>query len=120
MKHFMEPESVALIGISRRTGPGSFNLMETMIGFGFTGKIFPVNPHTREILGRRAYPSVSAVKETIDLAVISTPRETTIEILQDCVSAKVRAAIVVNQGFNDADGRGKEIQKEMLWKRPSK
>jgi acyl-CoA synthetase (NDP forming) len=114
MKHFMEPESVALIGISRRTGPGSFNLMENMIGFGFTGKIFPVNPHAPEILGRRAYPSVTAVKDKIDLAVISTPRETTIEILRECVSAKVKAAIVVNQGFNDADDRGKEIQKEMV------
>jgi len=38
MKNFMEPESVALIGISRKSGPGSFNLMENMIEFGFSGK----------------------------------------------------------------------------------
>ena len=114
MKNFMEPETVALIGISRKSGPGSFNLMENMIRFGFSGKIFPVNPHSKEILGRKAYPNIRAVNEKIDLAVISTPRETTLEILQDCVAAGVKAAIVVNQGFADADDRGKALQQGML------
>ena len=61
MKNFMEPESVAIIGISRKTGPGSFNLMESMIKFGFSGKIFPINPNATEILGKKVYPSVRSV-----------------------------------------------------------
>ena len=113
MKNFMEPESVALIGISRKTGPGSFNLMENMIQFGFSGRIYPVNPSSKEILGRKAYPNIREVKEKIDLAVISTPRETTLSILEDCISAGVKAAIVVNQGFADADSLGRSLQKEM-------
>ena len=113
MKDFMEPESVALIGISRKTRPGSFNIMENMIGFGFRGRIYPVNPNMREILGRKAYPNIREVKEPVDLAVISTPRETTLGILSDCVAAGVKAAIVVNQGFADADDYGKSLQREM-------
>jgi len=113
MKDFMEPGSVALIGISRKTGPGSFNLMENMIRFGFSGKIYPVNPGSSEILGRKAYPNIREVRKQVDLAVISTPRETTLSILSDCVAAGVKAAIVVNQGFADADSLGKSIQKEM-------
>jgi acetate---CoA ligase (ADP-forming) len=113
MKAFMEPESVALIGISRKIGPGSFNLMENMIRFGFEGRIYPVNPNMDALLGRRAYPNVREIGETIDLAVISTPRETTLGILSDCLAAGVRAAIVVNQGFADADDYGRSVQKEM-------
>jgi len=113
MKAFMEPEGVALIGISRKTGPGSFNLMENMIRFGFQGRIYPVNPNMSEILGRKAYPTIREIKEPVDLAVISTPRETTLGILSDCVAAGVRAAIVVNQGFADADDVGRALQKEM-------
>lgn len=113
MKNFMEPESVALIGISRKRGPGSFNYMENMIDFGFSGKIFPINPHAKEILGRKAYPNIKAVKEKIDLAVISAPREETVSILKDCVAANAKAAIVVNQGFADADSRGRQMQNEM-------
>jgi len=113
MKNFMEPKSIALIGITRKTGPGSFNFMEIMKNYGFTGKIFPINPHAEEILGEKAYPNVRAVNEKIDLAVISSPRETTLDILQDCVAAGIKAAIVINQGFGDADSRGKELQLEI-------
>jgi len=113
MKTFFEPESVALIGITRKSGPGTLNLMERMIQFGFRGKIYPVNPNAKEIFGKKAYPNVRAVKEQIDLAVISSPRETTIGILEDCASAHIKAAVVVNQGFTDADARGKALQQEM-------
>jgi acyl-CoA synthetase (NDP forming) len=113
MKNFMEPESVALIGLSRKSGPGSFNLMENMTGFGFSGKIFPINPKADMILGKKVYPNIRAVKEKIDLAVISAPREDTVSILQDCVAAGVKAAIIVNQGFADANKEGKEIQQEI-------
>jgi acetyltransferase len=113
MKNFFEPESVALIGISRKSGPGSLNLMERMIQFGFPGKIYPVNPNAKKILGKKVYPNVREVNEKIDLAVISSPRETTIGILEDCVAAGIKAAIVVNQGFTDADSRGNELQQKM-------
>jgi len=113
MRNFMEPESVALIGISRKSGPGSFNLMENMVEFGFSGKIFPINPKANRILGKKVYPNIRAVKEKIDLAVISVPREDTIDILKDCVAARIKAAIIVNQGFADANKQGKEIQREI-------
>jgi len=113
MQHFMDPKSVALIGISRKSGPGSFNLMEIMSDFGYSGEIYPVNPNAGEILGKKAYPSVTAVKQKIDLAVITSPRKTTLSILQDCVAANIKAAIVINQGFNDADSRGQQMQQQM-------
>jgi len=113
MKNFMEPESVALIGITRKSGPGSFNLMENMIEFGFSGKIYPINPKADTILGKKAYPNIKAVKEKIDLAVISAPREDTVTILKDCVEVHVKAVIIVNQGFADANNKGKEIQRKI-------
>jgi acyl-CoA synthetase (NDP forming) len=72
-----------------------------------------VNPNSDQILGQKAYPNVRAVKKKIDLAVISAPRETTLKILEDCVAAKIKAAIVINQGFTDADARGQEMQAQM-------
>jgi acetyltransferase len=114
VQYFMEPRSVALIGISRKNGPGAFNLMENIIDFGFEGEIFPVNPNSANILGKKAYPNVRAVKKRIDLAVISAPRDITLSILEDCVAAKIKAAIVVNQGFTDADRHGRQMQAQMI------
>jgi acetate---CoA ligase (ADP-forming) len=114
MKAFMEPKSVALIGITRKSGPGSFNIMENMIRYGYKGRIFPVNPKAHDILGAKVYPTIRAVNEEVDLAVISTPRENAISILEDCVAAKVKAAIIVNQGYADADNTGKKIQQGIV------
>ena len=114
MKHFMEPKSVAIIGISRRSGPGSYNLMENMINYGYKCKIFPINPNAEEILGIKAYPNVKDVGQEIDLAIISLPRDLVVKSITECIEAGVRAIIVVTQGFADADVKGKELQLEMV------
>jgi len=57
---------------------------------------------------------VREVDAKIDLAVVSAPRETTVAILRDCIAANIKAVIVINQGFADADTRGKEIQTELI------
>ncbi len=114
MKHFMEPQSVAIIGISRRSGPGSYNLMENMINYGYPGKIFPINPYAKEILGIKAYANVKKVDQKIDLAIISLPRELVVKAVTECVEAGVKAIIVVTQGFADADEQGKAFQREIV------
>ena len=110
----MEPRSVAIIGISRRSGPGSYNLMENMQGYGFEGEIFPINPSADEILGKKAYPNVKQVGREIDLAIISLPRDLVLDRVADCVAAGIKAVIVVTQGFADADARGKDLQRRMV------
>ncbi len=114
MKEFLEPESVAIIGVSRKSGPGSLNLMENMLEYGYKGKIFPVNPKAKEILGRKAYPNIKDIKANIDLAVISLPRELVLDSIRDCAEAGIKAVIVVGQGFADADEKGKVMQDEMV------
>jgi acyl-CoA synthetase (NDP forming) len=113
MNCFMKPKSVAIIGLTRKTGPGSFNLLENMRDYGYRGKIYPVNPQAKEILGVRAYRAVEDIGAPVDLAVISTPRHHVPAILEDCAAAGIKAAIVIPQGFADADAEGKALQKKM-------
>jgi len=114
MKHFMEPKSVAIIGISRKSGPGSYNLMENMMNYGYTCEIFPINPKAKDILGVKAYPSVKDVGQAIDLAIVSLPRDLVLDSVKESIDAGVKAIIVVTQGFADADARGKALQQEMV------
>lgn len=113
MNCFMEPKSVAIIGLSRKTGPGSYNLLESMTHYGFTGKVHPVNPQAEEILGLKAYKDVRDIGEPVDLAIVSTPRHHVPPVLEACADAGIRAAIVVPQGFADADAEGKALQQQM-------
>lgn len=114
MKLFMEPESVALIGVSRGTGDGSFNILENMMNYGYSGKIYPVNPKTTEILGKQVYKNVKDIEGDVDLAVISTPRDAVLDAVRDCADADIKAIIVVTQGFADGDARGRRLQENLV------
>jgi acyl-CoA synthetase (NDP forming) len=74
VKQFMEPESIAIIGISRQTGEGAFNIAENLLTYGYQGRIYPINPNATEILGVKAYPDITEAPEDIDLGVINLPR----------------------------------------------
>lgn len=105
---------MALIGLSRRTGPGSYNLLENMLEYGFPGKIIPINPSADEILGIKAWPTIQAAPKPIDLAIISLPRDLVVGTVAECVAVGVKAIIVVTQGFGDADDQGRAMQAEMV------
>ncbi len=114
MKLFMEPESVAIIGATRKNGPGTYNLVENMLRFGYRGKVFPVNPQADEILGLRAYSSIRDIGQAVDLTVINLPRDLVLKGIRECAAVGVRAVIVVGQGFADADKTGQTLQSEMV------
>jgi acetate---CoA ligase (ADP-forming) len=113
MEVFMAPESVAVIGVTRKTGTGSFNVIENMRQFGYKGKIFPVNPFADEIAGLPAYRSVREIPEPVALAIVATPREQVPGVVEECAALGVRGAIVVPQGFSDADEKGGDLQEQL-------
>ncbi len=113
MEGFLNPASVALIGVPKATGMGAFNYLENLIRFGYKGKVFPVNPKLDTILGFKAYPDVMALPEKPDLAVVTVGRERVLDVVRGCGERGIRRAIVVTQGFADADTRGKELQREL-------
>jgi acetyltransferase len=111
---FLSPRSVVFIGVPRKTGPGALNPVDNLRKWGYEGQINLVHPHVREIAGIPVLTSVTELNCGADLAVISTPRETTPDIIRKCGQKGIKAAIVTNQGFAEADERGKELQREML------
>ncbi len=114
IKLFLEPRSIALLGISRQTDPNSYNIIAPLLKQGFQGKLYPVNPHTDEIMGVKTYPEVAQIEDEIDLALLFTSRKITPKILQECADKGIKAAIIVGQGFNDAtDDLGKKLQNDI-------
>ncbi|MDQ7784446.1 MAG: CoA-binding protein [Desulfomonilaceae bacterium] len=111
---FLSPRSVVFIGIPRKSGPGSLNPVDNLRKWGYAGKIDLVHPHVSEIAGIPVLSTVSELNEPSDLAVVSTPRDTVPGIVVECGRKGIQAMIVTNQGFAEADERGRELQNEML------
>jgi acetyltransferase len=110
MKLFFEPNSVGILGASRKTGPGAFNIVECLQAYGYQGKILPINPNAQEILGIRCYPSIEKVRDKIELAVISLDRNQVLSSTEACLNAGIKAVIIISQGLTDVGGEGKVLQ----------
>ena len=114
MKKFIEPRSVALFGVSRRTGENSRNILQNMLSNGYRGKLHPINPNATEILGMKAHHRVADIDEEIDLAIINLPRSVVPGVVRECIEHGIESIIIETQGFADAiDEEGKQLQKEI-------
>jgi acyl-CoA synthetase (NDP forming) len=114
LKPFFEPQSIAIIGLSRKTGAGTHNALENLAGYGYSGQIYPVNPNAGEIMGFKAYASVNDIPGPVDLAVISTPRARVPGHIRECAARGISCISIVTQGFNDAgDEEGHRLFKEI-------
>ena len=79
----LNPESVAIVGASRAETKRGFQAIRTLMDEKFDGKIYPVNPKEKQILGLHCYDSVSDIEGPVDLALITTPAKTIPAVLED-------------------------------------
>ncbi len=110
---FFYPESVALIGASANPMRPSYNLVGNQVKLGFQGRMYPVHPTEKEILGKKIYPSVTSIEEVVDLAVIAVGQAQTPKILQECVEKGIRRVVLVAGGFSETGEAGRKVQQQM-------
>ena len=108
------PETVAVVGASDRPGSVGRTIMWNLISNPFGGTVYPVNARRQNVLGIKAYPSVSEVPERVDLAVIAAPAPTVPDIIHECVDAGVGGAIIISAGFRETGPEGAELERQVL------
>jgi acetyltransferase len=108
------PETVAVIGATDRPGSVGRTIMWNLVSNPFGGTVFPVNSKRPNVLGIKAYPSVSEVPQKVDLAVIVAPAPTVPGIIAECAEAGVVGAIVISAGFREAGPEGAELEERVL------
>ena len=111
MDFFFNPQSIAVVGASDK-GPGSFLLGNLLRGY--EGAVFPVNPNYEKLNGLTCYPSVEAIPDVIDLALLLIPAKAAPDILQACVNKGVRGAIIQSAGFSEVGEKGQALSQQVL------
>jgi len=96
--NLLKPKSVAIIGASRTRG---FYWVRSFLEYGFPGKIFPVNPKEKEVLGLKCYPSILDVPQDVDFAVIAVPAPIVPKVLEDCAKKGVKLVTIFSSGFSE-------------------
>lgn len=114
LSRLVDPKSVVLVGASDRKesigGRAFSNLVDES---DFQGVLYLVNPTKAEINGRKCYPSVSALPETPDVAVVGVPAAAVLPVLEECAEKGVRFVILFSSGFGEVGEEGKQAEAKM-------
>ncbi|AJZ83297.1 MULTISPECIES: acetate--CoA ligase family protein [Streptomyces] len=112
MRRLMQPRSVAVVGASNEQGKIGNSVMRNLIDGGFPGEIHPVNPKADDILGRKAYKSVTDVPGEVDVAVFAIPAKFVPAALEEVGRKGIPNAVLIPSGF--AETGEHELQRRIV------
>jgi predicted CoA-binding protein len=81
--------TIAIVGASSKPDRASYGIMQRLRQVGY--RVIPVNPHESEVLGERAYPSLSEIAEPIDIVDVFRRAEHTPAIADEAVKIGAKA-----------------------------
>ena len=113
LKKLLSPDSVAVIGASTSEQKLGYTLLKNVIDYGFKGDLYPINPKADEILGLKAYPSVSAIGKPVDVVLFSIPGQFVLPSAEDAAKSGAGFAVILSSGFGEAGEEGMEAQYRM-------
>jgi len=109
---YFNPRSVAVIGASSDPKKMGYAVMHNLLHF--PGQIYPVNNKRSEVQGLKAYPTVSAIPNPVDLAVITVPGTHVPKVMQECGEKGIPLVVVITAGFKETGEDGKALEDRML------
>jgi acetyltransferase len=101
VKSLFEPRSVAVIGASHSPEKIGYKLVSNILGGGFAGNLYPVNPSGGELIGLPMLKSLDEADEPVDLACIAIPAKFVLESVRACVNKGVKHLAIITSGFSE-------------------
>ncbi len=114
MKALLKPDSVAILGCSGDLERINGRPLKYFLEKGYKGRVYPVNPKHERIAGLRCYPSVAAIPEAVDLAVVALPAALVPDAVRDLVAKGVPAAVIFSSGFAETGEAGAAVQRALV------
>jgi len=110
LDHIFNPRRIALVGVTQNPNSVGGKVLSNLVGGGFNGVVYRVNPSQEAVLGIQCYPDVAGLPRTPDLAIICSPAEQVPAQVAACGEAGIRGLIIVSAGFKEiADGERRRL-----------
>lgn len=114
LNRLLNPESVAVIGASEDPSRIGGKPIAYMLKQGYAGKILPVNPNRETVQGLTAYPSIAALPQTPDVAIVAVPAAAVLETVTALAKKGTAGAILFSAGFAEIGDKGAALQDEIV------
>jgi len=107
------PRGVVVVGASNREGNFGRFFLEGFVQMGFE-RLYAVHPSEREVLGITAYPRVMDIPQEVDLAVVVSPRDTVLGIVEECTEKGVKGVVIFTAGFGEKGEEGRKLERQIV------
>jgi len=111
---YFYPKSICVVGASSKPKSLGYELTKSIKQYVYTGKLFLINPKSDEVLGYKCFPTIEAVKEKIDLAIIMVPKQFVEDSIKQLTKKGTKALILITAGFKETGKEGEEEEKRIL------
>ncbi|MBI2293132.1 MAG: acetate--CoA ligase family protein [Betaproteobacteria bacterium] len=114
LSSLLSPRSIAILGASSDFRKVNGRPLKYLLEKGYTGSIYPVNPKYSKLGALDCYPSVAALPEPVDLAIVAVPARFVAAALDDLGRNGAKAAIVFSSGFAETGPAGRALEQQVV------
>ena len=107
------PQRIALIGVTQNPQSVGGRVLINLVGSGFRGVVYPVNPASEAVLGIPCYPDVRTLPRVPDLGIICAPAPEVPHIVRDCGAAGIEGLIIISAGFGEIGDEGRALEEQV-------
>jgi acetyltransferase len=114
LQKIFRPQRIAIIGVSNDPNSVGGITLKNLVGGGFQGVVYPINPKHEAVMGIPCYKDVKSLPKVPDLAVICTNAKTVPGIVRECGEAGILGIIIMSAGFKETGAEGKKLEEEVM------
>lgn len=113
LEKIFDPHRVAILGASDTPTSVGYTVLRNLIGSGFKGVVYPVNPKREAVQGVEAHPNVKSLPQVPDLAVICTPAVAVPQLVRECGEAGIWGLVIISAGFREIGEEGRRLEQQV-------
>ena len=111
------PKSVAVVGASSTSLKVGSVWVRALLSAGFSGPIYPVGSSGGKVFNLDIFPNLRLVPGNVDYVIVAIPRQSVLDLLDDCAVKKVKAVQFFTAGFSEmGTPQGHKLEEQMLEK----
>jgi acetyltransferase len=100
LEFLFNPRRIAVIGASEEQGSLGYTIFRNLVGEGFSGAVYPVNPKVEAVQGVESYRTINDIPRDIDLAIMAMPCIELLQRLEEFGWKGVKGVIILCPDFH--------------------
>ena len=111
IRKFYTLKNIAVVGMSKNEGKAAHYVPKYLIDHGYN--VIPVNPTVTEILGRKSYPTVSSIPDSVDVVDIFRRSEDVLTVVEDTLKKEGIKVIWMQEGIYSKEAEDMAMEKDI-------